>query len=206
MVDGPEGRGAVGVAREQGRSRGLTCCAMTYEFLEYGMRAPATLPFDIAVALRLVSPAGTLVHLAHELAVVPSQVHAAMRRLDHAGLLRSGTRSTNVRALADFVVYGIRYVFPARRGALGVGIPTAYSAPPLATDIDATDAVVWPAPGHPLAVQGFTMIPLYSSAPSLVDRSPSTYTLLTLVDAFRLGDPRVRPPARERLEAALGLR
>jgi hypothetical protein len=170
------------------------------------MRAPATLPFDIAVALRLASPAGTLVQLADELTVAPSQVHAAIRRLDHAGLLRAGTRGTNVRALADLIVYGLRYIFPARRGALGVGVPTAYSALPLASDVDATDAVIWPAPDHPLAVQGFSVVPLYASAPALVKRSPLTYTLLTLVDAFRLGDPRVRPPARERLEAALGLR
>ncbi len=170
------------------------------------MRAPATLPFDVALALRLVAPAGTIAQIADELAVVPSQVHAALGRLGVAGLLRPGSRAANARALADFLIYGIRYAFPARRGPLSSGVPTAYSAAPLAADIDATDALVWPAPDHPSAVQGFTIVPLYPAAPKLLDRSPATYTLLALTDALRLGDPRVRPAARDRLEAALGLR
>lgn len=170
------------------------------------MRAPATLPFDVAVALRLCSPAGTLTQLAEELGVAPSQVHAAIRRLDAAGLLRARARATNKRALADLLTYGIRYVFPARRGPLATGVPTAYSAPPLSADIDATDVLVWPAPDAPNAVHGFSVIPLYAGATKLPTTSPSTYELLTLADAFRLGDPRTRTPARERLESALALR
>lgn len=170
------------------------------------MRAPVTLPFDIAVALRLASPAGTLAQLADELAVVPSQIYAAITRLSLAGLLRPGTRSTNPRALADLITYGIRYVFPIRRGPLALGVPTAYSALPLSQDVDATDVLVWAAPEHPDAVQGFSVVPLYAGAPRLVDRSPATYTLLTIADAFRLGDPRTRQSARDRLETALGIR
>ncbi len=163
-------------------------------------QAPQTRPFDIVVALRLLQPPATLVVLAHEVAASPSQVHAALRRLDYAGLLKPETRATNPRALLDFLIGGVRYAFPAQRGLLRDGIPTAYSAPPLSATVDALDALVWPAPGHPLAVRGFSVVPLFRRAPLLVERSPETYRLLTLVDALRLGDPRLRSHARAALE------
>ena len=166
-------------------------------------QAPQTRPFDLVVALRLVRPAGTLAALGEELAASASQVHAALRRLDAAGLLRPDSRVTNARALLEFLTGGVRFAFPVQRGPLRDGIPTANSAAPLNTVVDAVDVVVWPAPGHPQAVRGFSLTPLFRRAPLLIDRSPETYRLLTVVDALRLGDPRVRPHARAALEAAL---
>jgi hypothetical protein len=87
-----------------------------------------------------------------------------------------------------------------------VGVPTAYSAPPLSAEVDAIDVVVWPAPLHADAVQGFSLTPLYATATVLIDRHPATYRLLAITDALRLGDPRTRVIARERLEQLLGAR
>lgn len=168
-------------------------------------QAPQTRPFDVVVALRLLQPTATLAVLAHELAASPSQVHAALRRLDYAGLLKPEARVTNPRALLDFLIGGVRYALPAQRGPLREGVPTAYSADPLNATVDATDALVWPAPGHPLAVRGFSIVPLFRRAPMLIERSRETYRLLTIVDALRLGDPRLRPHARAALEAAFKL-
>ncbi len=171
------------------------------------MQRPERLgPFDVVVALRLARPAGTLAQLADELGVVPSQIHSALGRLGRSGLLRPGSRSTNARALAEFAAHGLRYAFPATKGPLTSGVPTAYSAPPLAAEVDALDAVVWPAPLHPAAVQGFGVAPLYPAAPQLPDRSPETYELVAIVDALRLADPGTRIIARERLEQRLGVR
>lgn len=160
-------------------------------------------PFDVVLALRLLRQAGTLQVLADELAVSPSQVHAALARLGRAGLLRSEGRSTNARALSEFLLAGVRYAFPARRGSLADGVPTAYSAAPLAAQFDAVDVVVWPASRHPQAVRGFGITPLYPKASELVLRSPETYQLLTLVDALRIGEPKVRSLARTELEARI---
>lgn len=160
-------------------------------------------PFDVVCALRLLRPAGTLQLLAEDLAVSASQVHAAIRRLALAGLLRAEGRAANPRALGEFLLTGARYAFPARRGPLVDGIPTAYSAPPLATQFDAVDVVVWAAPKHPQAVRGFGITPLFPKASELVSRSPETYQLLTLVDALRLGEPKVRSLARTELEARI---
>ena len=93
------------------------------------MAADRTHPFDIVLALRLLTPAGTMATIADELAVAPSQVHAALGRLATAGLLRkeplSESRATNSRALAEFLLFGVRYAFPAVRGPLADGVPTA---------------------------------------------------------------------------------
>ncbi len=163
-------------------------------------------PLDVVVALRLTSAASTIVPLAEELGVAPSQVHASLQRLGLCGLMRAGQRAANPRALMEFLLHGLRYVFPAQRGPITSGIPTAYSAPPLSQDVDAVDVVVWPAPMDPAAVQGFGVPPLYPAAPTLATRSPSTYQLVAIADALRLGDPRVRVSAKERLESALGAR
>jgi hypothetical protein len=167
------------------------------------MAAHRTHPFDVVLALRLLSDAGTLSALAEELAVVPSQVHASIRRLALAGLLKPDSRATNPRAFAEFVLFGVRYAFPAVRGPLAFGVPTAYSAPPLAALMDPTDVLVWAAPKAARAVNGFSIRPLYAGAPKLAERSPATYRLLTLVDALRIG---ARTIARGELESALGWR
>jgi len=136
--------------------------------------------------------------------MAPSQVHAALTRLAAAGLLRPDSRATNPRALSEFVLSGVRYAFPAARGPLTDGVPTAYSAPPLAAEVDALDVVVWPAPAAPTAVRGFSVTPLYAKAYRLVESSPETYQLVALTDALRIGDARVRNLAREALEVAFG--
>lgn len=163
-------------------------------------------PFDLVTALRLVTDAGTLADIAGELGVVPSQIHGSVRRLGTAGLLRPGARGTNSRALLEFITHGARFVFPAPKGALVAGVPTAYSAPPLSAEIDAIDVIVWPAPLHAAAVQGFSIAPLYRAAHTLIDRSPATYQLLAITDALRLDDARVRIIAAARLRQMLGVR
>ena len=160
---------------------------------------PRTAPFDLVLALRLLSPAGTLVELADELDVAPSQVHTALTRLARAGLLKPGSRATNPRALTEFALYGVRYAFPATKGSLASGVPTAYSASPLAAEVDAIDVVVLPA-AVPDAVQGFAITPLYRRAAGLAARAPQLFEMVALVDAIRLGDPRIRLAARTRLE------
>lgn len=162
-------------------------------------------PFDVVLGLRLLRPSGTLAELAQELAVAPSQIHASLARLEVAGLLRP-ERRTNARALGEFILFGVRYAFPAMRGPLADGVPTAYSAQPLAAEIDALDVVVWPTRTGRDTVRGFSVPPLYRQAPLLVATSPETYRLLTLVDAMRLGDPRARNVARSHLERSLAWR
>jgi len=166
-------------------------------------KAAQTRPFDIAVALRLLRSSKTLAELAEDLAAAPSQVHAAIGRLELAGLLKPQSRATNGRALQEFLLGGVRYAFPVQRGPLVLGVPSAHSAAPLNAVVDAIDVVVWPAPKLSDAVRGFGLTPLYPRAPLLRERDPETYRALCVVDALRLGDPKLRPYAREALESLL---
>jgi hypothetical protein len=158
--------------------------------------------FDVVLAIRLLKPAGTLAELADELRVVPSQVHASVKRLEIAGLVRPGTRSTNRHALQEFIEHGIRYAFPAQAGRPARGIPTAHSAPLLAEHIDSADAFVWPAANVPGCVSGLSITPLYTNAPALAKSSPEMYRAVSLVDAFRVGGARERAIA---LQLLIGL-
>lgn len=164
-------------------------------------KAAQTRPFDIVVGIRLLRPARTLAILAGDLHASPSQVYAATRRLELAGILKADQRATNPRALLEFLIGGVRYAFPVPRGALALGVPTAYSAAPLNAVVDAVDVVVWPAAKLQDVVRGFSLTPLYPRAASLRERDPVTYRALTVVDALRLGDQRLRQHAREALEA-----
>ena len=161
------------------------------------------LPFDVALALRLIKPAGTLAELARELGVQASQVHQSLRRLDAAGLVLPGSRNANRAALREFVEHGVRYAFPARPGSGTVGIPTAHSGPDLSDRISAADAYVWPAAGVRGAIRGVAVEPLYKGAPLLKETSPETYRLLTLVDVFRVGRSRERALAAKHFHEAL---
>jgi DNA-binding Lrp family transcriptional regulator len=162
-----------------------------------------TLPFDLVLGARLLSDAGTLAELAAELAVAPSQVHASLRRLERAGLLKPTGRAANPRALLECLQFGVRYHFPAERGRIVLGIPTAHAGPVLAPQVDAVDVVVWEAPRHPGAAQGFRITPLYRGAIHLPERAPTVHRILTVIDALRLGDLRHRGLARAALESLI---
>ena len=104
------------------------------------------------------------------------------------------------------MLYGVRYAFPAERGRIALGVPTAHSAGALARMVDATDVVVWEAPDEAASRPGIQRRSALSPVRShLPERSPATYELTTLVDALRLGDRKVRGYARELLSEAFGI-
>ncbi|HKS06879.1 MAG TPA: hypothetical protein VJR92_11235 [Gemmatimonadaceae bacterium] len=160
-------------------------------------------PFDVVLAIRLARPAGTLAQLGEELAVVASRVHASLVRLQAAGLVRPGTRETNRLALIEFLEHGVRYAFPGAIGREALGIPTAHSAEILASEIDASDALVWPATDADSPVRGYSIAPLYPGATQLPRTSPETYRIVALVDALRVGGSRERALAAKHIRNAL---
>lgn len=160
-------------------------------------------PLDLVVALRLAeAPEEKYEQLAADLGISSSTAHAAVRRLQTAGLVRAGTRTINRLTLGEFLEHGVRYAFPAKPGPeIMRGVPTAYAAPPLAAHIVAEDAVVWPSSSG--STVGQVVAPLYPGAPELPQRCPSVYESLTLVDALRMGRTREVKLAREELKRKL---
>jgi DNA-binding Lrp family transcriptional regulator len=159
-------------------------------------------PVDVVVALRLAeTPEAKYQQLSDDLGISASWAHAAVRRLQAAGLLRPGSRVVNGLTLREFLEHGLRYAFPAHPGAEARGVPTAHSGPPLAARVVAEDRLVWPSASGPTI--GRAVAPLYERATELPRRCPSVYESLTLVDALRVGRARERKLAGEDLARRL---
>ena len=159
-------------------------------------------PVDLAVGLRLAeAPEAKYDQLSADLGISASTAHAAVRRLQVAGLLRPGSRAVNRLAFQEFLEHGVRYAFPAQPGAEVRGVPTAHAGPPLAGHIVAEDVLVWPTASG--SAVGRAVAPLYRRAVELPERCPSVYESLTLVDALRVGRARERKLAAEALRQKL---
>jgi len=163
---------------------------------------------DIALLLKLCLLEGPKIlskKLAEELFLSSAEVSKSLKRCKEAGLLyRSDLeKRVNRSALLDFLAYGMRYVFPPKRGVLVRGLPTAAAVEPLKSRFvdDGEPPPVWPYPQG--TVRGLSFSPLYKSAPKAALFDPALYELLALCDAIRSGRTRERVLAVELLRKAL---
>ncbi|MCE8023159.1 hypothetical protein [Billgrantia aerodenitrificans] len=146
--------------------------------------------------------------LAEETGISKSQVSLALQRCLEVNLARkerkTGVPRANTKALFDFIVHGLRYVFPARPGEITRGIATSFAAPVLEGRLFSSGelVMVWPdARGN---TKGQAVEPLFKSAPYAVRRDKELYAMLALVDAIRLGQPRESKVAANLLAEYLG--
>ena len=159
-------------------------------------------PQDVAVALKLCvygPKRPSYSHIALDLSMSPSEVHAAVKRAQ-ASLLLHGSElgdMPNESALEEFLVHGLKYAFPAERGEPTRGIPTSYAAEPLRKSIapGAELPPVWPYTNG--STRGVAFQPLYKLAPAAALRDPVFYEYLALVDALRDGRARDRKIAED---------
>ncbi len=161
---------------------------------------------DIVVLLKLTAdpPSWTVRSLEAELGIPRSVIQRSLVRLEQAGLLEQGRRRANSGRAEEFLVHGLRYVFPPVRGGETRGVPTAWAAPPLQEKLADSGELppVWPDPLGP--VRGIAFEPLHEAAPGISRRDPALTELLALTDGLRLGDARVRGLATELLQARMG--
>ena len=166
-------------------------------------------PQDMLVLLKLACHgdyAYTYPELSVDLGISVSEAHGSKKRLVSAQLLVPGGESASIvnrTATREFVIRGARYTFPATIGTLARGMPTAYSAAPLAEMLAAQteDAMVWPTPDG--NTRGVTLTPLYPSVPAAASKDPELYECLALFDALRAGSTRERELAATLLERKL---
>ena len=154
---------------------------------------------------KLVSYGGqrpSIAQVAADVGLSTSQVHLSLRRLTHSRLIDDQGRP-NLRSVEEFLVHGVKYSFPARRGEPTRGIPTAHGAPPVSERLAATSELppVWPAPEG--KVRGITFEPLHKTAPLAAAKDPTLYELLALIDALRDGRARERQIAERELGVRL---
>lgn len=162
-------------------------------------------PQDIFIALKIVAAGADrpfYTRLAVDLGMSPSEVHASVKRAERSRLLHGAAlrHRPNLDALEEFLVHGLQYAFPAERGELTRGVPTAYAAPPLRGQIVQGDepAPVWPYEKG--KQRGIAFAPLYKTAPSAVAQDPVFYRYLALADTLRDGRPRERKIAAAELK------
>lgn len=165
-------------------------------------------PQDLAVALKLVALKGQWLPyaaLAGTMHMSRFEAHAAVQRLTAARLVAviDGQPRPVLAALRGFVIYGAPYVYPAVRGEMTIGFPTAYGVSPLKEMIVASSEPppVWP---HPKGIaRGPGLLPLYENLSLAAQQDPRLYELLGLFDALRTGQARERELARKYLEERL---
>jgi DNA-binding MarR family transcriptional regulator len=161
-------------------------------------------PQDIFILLKLL-PWGqnwTFDQIAHELGFSSSAVHRSIDRATKVGLFSRARKEVDRASLLEFLVHGLRYVFPAESGGEARGIPTAWAAPPLSARLSQSGIPpVWPDPhGKTL---GIALEPLDPRVPEAARRDEHLAELLSLVDAIRIGGAREKGLAAELLEERL---
>ena len=137
--------------------------------------------------------------IAQSLGISPAEISDAMERCRIAQLVDNDKVRVNTLALKDFLVYGIRYVFPAVTGRVMRGVPTAVSASPIKDQIaQGKDVFVWPYKKG--TVRGQAIAPLYATVPEAVANDEELYKLLVIVDTLRMGRAREREIAISELD------
>ena len=167
-------------------------------------------PQDVVVLLKLLAYGDSrpsYAQIAKDLFLSPSEVHAAVQRARQAKLLQGPEPGAlNRSALQEFLIHGLKYAFPPKRGELTRGIPTAHAAEPLKSRIAIGNdpPPVWPSGRG--KIRGYSFAPLYKTVPQAALHDPSLYQLLALVDAIRDGRSRERHLAEEELKNRLKAR
>ena len=145
-------------------------------------------PQDIVILLKIISSQDNSWYnkdLASALGISNSEVSESLNRSSIAGLIDDNKRKVEKESLLEFLVYGLKYVFPAMSGRLLRGMPTGYSAPVLNDDFIVDDPFIWPAKGK--RTKGIAIEPLYHTVPSACEDDMLLYDLLSLTDALRIG-------------------
>lgn len=166
---------------------------------------------DILVALALAGRARSewrFDGLSQELGLSTSEIHRAIGRLRESGLVDEASETVHAARLLEFVVHGLKYVFPIRFGAPARGLATGPSAEPLRSilaDVAPGDdgAWVWPSPAG--ETRGIAVEPLVPAAIDASSRNPRLHARLAAVDALRGGRARERRLAEQWLRTNLAL-
>jgi hypothetical protein len=164
-------------------------------------------PQDVVVLLKLITlekGEWSLTSLAKSLAMPISSASQSLERLSICNLYNPRRKVVLAQALLEFLVHGLRYAFPAPRGPIVRGFPTAAAAPPLDKVMDA-EALAWPPVWTHVdgTVQGYAIVPLYSGVCEVIEKDPALYELLALADALREGRARERKLATAELTERL---
>lgn len=162
---------------------------------------------DVVILLQVhcLGTAWTYSELAKSLKMSASTVYEGLRRCEMSHLYNQNRKRVLKGAIQEFLIHGLKYVFPAEVGGLVRGIPTAHSAEPLKglLMVGEDNPYVWASAEGKIKGQGIT--PLYKSVPEVVENEENyrLYELLCLVDSLRVGKIREQELAAMELSKRL---
>ena len=155
-------------------------------------------PHDIVVLLKIAAKNDSdwfMKDLANELGISASEVSESLNRSAIAGLISQDKKRLMKLSILDFLLHGLRYVYPQKPGSRVRGVPTAHAAPPLASEIASSEPYVWPyGEGK---VRGESIEPLHPKVPEASLKDPLFYEYMALCDALRVGKAREKNMATE---------
>ena len=141
--------------------------------------------------------------LAASTGISKTEVSASINRSIEVGLAKLDRHkqipTTNSKALLDFIVSGIRFVFPAKPGAIERGLITSFEAPGLEGLLSSVADYHYVWPDATASDKGQVIAPLYKTAAFAAKQDPHLYQTMALVDAIRLGAPREVAIAKQAL-------
>lgn len=153
-------------------------------------------PQDIVILFKILSWQGEdwkQAVLSSQLGISQSEISESIRRSKYSGLISSLDMSVNRIALIEFVIYGLKYVFPQKPGPILRGVPTAHSAPFLQGNFFSDINFVWPSARG--TSQGQAIIPLYKTVPKAIESDEDLYQYLAIADVVRVGKVREKEMA-----------
>lgn len=146
-------------------------------------------PQDIVILLKKTTNSGKNMlnkELAKSLKISASEVSDALERCRLAKLISQDKKKVNILALEEFIIHGIKYVYPIQPGNIVRGIATAFSAEPIKSLINlGNEKYVWPYKKG--TERGQFIEPLYKSIPEIVNNDNKLYELLVIIDTIRIG-------------------
>lgn len=171
-------------------------------------RQPVLKPQDLLVTLKVAvneNRVMTYAELGRELSMSTSETHAATQRAEMSRLLtrEDGQLRASRSSLQEFILHGVKYVYPALQGGITRGMATGVAAPPLRKFFAQSEILspVWPDPQG--EERGLSLQPIYPSVPAAARADFLLYEILVLVDALRAGAAREREIAKSELMSRL---
>ncbi|QQT27641.1 hypothetical protein [Sphingobacterium spiritivorum] len=161
-------------------------------------------PQDIVVLVKISTihyENWQLKDLANSLYISNSEISESLERSAYAGLIDFGKRNVHRGNLLNFLIHGMKYVFPAQAGILTRGVPTAHSHPFMQSFISSEQSYVWPSSSG--SVLGQAIEPFYANQVKAIAEDEELYRLLALLDVIRVGKLREKAVAEKELKEEL---
>jgi hypothetical protein len=142
------------------------------------------------------------------LGISKTEISASLKRSIASGLAikdrKTDRPKPSRRHLREFIVHGLKFVFPAKPGAMQRGLPTAFAAPVLRESLHSAGSLIFVWPYAHAKEMGQSVDPLFKSVPEACEKDKRLYAYLALVDAIRIGNQRESKHAADLLVQRLG--